>query len=654
VLFSDVGYTALMAEDEAAGLRAREHHRSLLAPLAEQYHGEIVDENGDELVACFGSVLDAVNCALAAQARLKSSPQLRLRIGIHEGDVTFQAGRIYGDGVNLAARIRPLAEPGGICISDDAQHSVRNQPGIELTPLGAKELKNVGRLVEVFAVRGTPAKPSADSAKQAGGPSRGAAWVFFGTALAIAAAIVWLWSSPFPGPAAANSIAVLPFADMSIQGDQEYLADGMAEELIARLSKVEDLRVVARTSAFAFKGKNVDIREIGNQLGVGAVVEGSVRKAEDRLRITAQLVQVADGFPLWSQTYDRQLDDVFAVQQEIAQAVASALQVRLSASGIAERPTEDIRAYELYLIGRHFWSLRTEAGIRQAIEYYSRALAIDPGYAMALSGVADAYGMLWVYRFDTNPEVVFAARKAAAEALRLNPSLGEAHASLAMLNSQLPDGDGDSAEEHFRRALELSPGHATAYAWYALENMRRGHKEQGLAAIRRALDLDPLSPVVNRYAGYYEMLAGNQEQAIERLRRAVDLSPESAMIRLNLVHVYLLADLEEEAFATVLGLDLPPGVRQQLRDIHRSRGMPGVIAAFLQLEQKRTGRACPPQPDAAAMMYAHLKDADGVFRCLEESASVGAGGSMMLDPVFAPFRPDPRFSAILRRLRLAE
>jgi TolB-like protein len=219
---------------------------------------------------------------------------------------------------------------------------------------------------------------------------------------------------------------VLPFADMSPGGDQEYFADGMAEELINTLSKIEDLRVVARTSAFAFKGKDVGIREIGDRLNVGAVVEGSVRRAGDRLRITAQLVQVADGFHLWSETYDRRLEDVFAIQDEIAVAVAQALKARLVDTPSFNPPTQDLRAYELYLTGRHFWNLRTEAGMRRAIEYYEEALALDPRYAPALSGLADAYAQLWNYQFDERPEIVSRARKAATEALRLDPSLGEA------------------------------------------------------------------------------------------------------------------------------------------------------------------------------------------------------------------------------------
>ena len=348
-MFADVvGYTAAMARSEAEGLLLRRRHRSIVRPLVERYGGQWIEETGDESLSSFASALDAVNCALAIRDALRDDRELQLRIGIHLGDVVFEDGRVYGDGVNIAARIRPLAEPGGICVSDEVRHSVQNQSHIGLRSLGEHSLKNVPRPIAVHAVSGEPAPPavSLSSPREA----RRRAWpaVIGAGALVVTALVVWQFRETLLPAAAEHSLAVLPFADLSPARDQEPFADGLSEELIHVLSRVEGLRVTARTSAFAFKGRNEDVRRIGEQLGVGAVVEGSVRKDGDRLRITAQLVQTADGFHVWSESFDRGLEDVFAVQEEIARAVAQALKGRvLAAEDLPRlaRPTENLRAY---------------------------------------------------------------------------------------------------------------------------------------------------------------------------------------------------------------------------------------------------------------------------------------------------------------------
>jgi TolB-like protein len=244
---------------------------------------------------------------------------------------------------------------------------------------------------------------------------------------------------------------VLPFDDMSASGDQEYFADGMTEEIIGALARLPDLRVVARTSAFAFKGKDADIRTIGEQLGVRNVVEGSVRRSGERLRVTAQLISVADGYHLWSETYERDVADVFAIQEEVATKVAEALSVRIGGRSLAHGPPPDPRAYELYLTGRQLFALRTETSLRRAIEYYEQALALAPSYAPALSGLADALTQLTVYGFDTSPALIERARVAAEAAVRADPLLGEAHATLGRQRVAGGTWDWDGAE-HFRCA----------------------------------------------------------------------------------------------------------------------------------------------------------------------------------------------------------
>ncbi len=652
ILFSDiVGYTALMGRSEQAGLRVRERHRRLLRPLAERHHGKVVDENGDELVGVFPSALDAVSCALAAQAGLREDPELKLRIGIHLGDVVFEGGRVYGDGVNVASRIRPLAEPGGVAVSEPVFDAVKNQAGIELTPLGTHELKNVARPLAVYAVTGSAATPARAAPRRF--TARRAALV---AALLVAAAAApflarsWRASSP----AEPASVAVLPFDDMSPSGDQEYLADGMAEEIISALARLPDLRVVARTSAFAFKGKDADIRTIGEQLGVRNVVEGSVRRSGDRLHVTAQLISVADGYHVWSETYEREVADVFAIQEDVATRVAEALSVRIGDRSLAKGSPGDPRAYELYLAGRQVFALRTELSLRRAIEHFEQALALAPAYAPALSGLADALTLLTVYGFDTSPDVIERARAAAEAAVRADPALGEAYTSLG--RQQIVGGrwDWDEAERLLRRALELSPGYATAHMWHGLILMNRERVAEAVSELERALALDPFSPAVLWTAGRYVFYAGDSERSIELLRRALDLSPQSDTARWLLRDVYAANGREPEAAETLLAA-APPSEQAELRSAYGAGGFLALLARQLRFEQERSGQPCGRTAGEGATLHAQLGDADGVFRCLEVAARRGEFlSNPQVHPFFAPYRSDPRYAAYLEAVNLRE
>jgi TolB-like protein/class 3 adenylate cyclase len=650
ILFSDiVGYTALMGRDEQAGLRVRERHRRLLRPLAERHHGLIVDENGDELVGAFPSALDAVACALAAQTSLREDPELTLRIGIHLGDVIFEGGRVYGDGVNVASRIRPLAEPGGVAVSEPVFDAVKNQAGVEGAPLGTHELKNVARPLAVYAVTGSAATPTRTAPRRVG--LRRAA---IGAALVVAAAtalyLARSWQASSPGESA--SVAVLPFDDMSPNADQEYFADGMTEEIINALARLPDLRVVARTSAFAFKGKDADIRTIGEQLGVKNVVEGSVRRSGERLRVTAQLISVADGYHLWSETYDRDVADVFAIQEEVATKVAEALSVRIGGRSLAHGPPPDPRAYELYLTGRQLFGLRTEASMRRAIEHFEQALALSPSYAPALSGLADALTLLTVYGFGTSPGVLARAREAAQAAVRADPLLGEAHASVGRQQYAGGIWDWEGAEQHLRRALELSPGYAAAHMWYAEVLMKTGRVAEGSTEIQRALELDPFSPVVLWSAGRFASWAGDHERGIELGKRAVDLSPEFLIARVNLSDSYAAAGRENEA-AEILLAAVPPAAQGELRGAYAAGGPKALLERFLQFEQERTGKPCGLRSSVGVSLFAQLGDSDGVFRCLQEGARTGESASLS-NPLFAPYRSDPRWALYLEAINLSE
>jgi TolB-like protein/tetratricopeptide (TPR) repeat protein len=441
---------------------------------------------------------------------------------------------------------------------------------------------------------------------------------------------------------------------MSPSGDQEYFADGMTEEIINALARLPDLRVVARTSAFAFKGKGVDIRTIGEQLGVKNVVEGSVRRSGERLRVTAQLISVADGYHLWSETYEREVADVFAIQEEVATRVAEALSVRIGGRSLAQGPPRDPRAYELYLTGRQLFAQRTEASMRRAIENFEQALALAPSYAPALSGLADALTQLTVWGFDTSPAVLERARAAAQAAVRADPSLGEAHASLGRQQFAGGTWDWDEADRHLKRALELSPGYAMAHMWRAQMLMHQGHVPEGSAEIQRALELDPFSPIVLWVAGRFASCTGDHERAIELLRRAVDLSPQSPRARWWLRDAYAVAGREKEAAETLLAA-VPPAAQAELRSAYEAGGLNALLGRFLRFEQERTGQPCGFPTGVGASLSAQLGDADGVFRCLELGARTGdLSAHVPVNPLFAPYRSDPRYAAYLEAMNLSE
>jgi TolB-like protein/Flp pilus assembly protein TadD len=323
-----------------------------------------------------------------------------------------------------------------------------------------------------------------------------------------------------------RSIAVLPFADMSPQKDQDYLCEGLAEELINSLAQVEGLRVAARTSAFQFKGRADDVRRIGRELGVDCVLEGSVRKSGSRLRVTAQLVGAADGYQLWSQRYDRELQDVFALQDEIAATIVETLRLTLvgAPQPRARRSTEDVEAYQLYLQGRYWWEKRHEGGLRKAVDFFEQAIGKDPSYALAHTGVADSYSVIGFYAFAPPKEAFARAKRAAETALALDEGLAEAHVSMALIHFWF-DWDFEGAERAFRRSLAINPSHVRARIFFGQLLAVLGRVGEAEVEWQSALELDPISPLTHGIVGSGQYFARRYEDSLARCRRALEIDP---------------------------------------------------------------------------------------------------------------------------------
>ncbi len=393
IMFTDiVGYTALMARDEEAARRARTRHEAVVRPMVERYHGQWLERTGDETLSSFASALDAVSCALTVQAELDGDPDLRLRIGIHHGDVTFDADGVSGEGVNVAARVRPIAEPGGICITEDVHHSVRGRPGLEFEPLGEQEFKNVDHPVAVFAASGTaaPPRPVAE-AKRTALPRAGFALAVL---VLIALAIGWWLARPSAVLPPIRSIAVLPLENLSGDPEQEYFTAGMTEALISDLAKIASLSVVSRTSVMQYAGARKPLPEIALELGADEVVEGSVLRAGRGVRVSVQLIDARRDRHLWSQSYERDLSDILRLQSEVARAVAREVQLKLAptdqASLTSTRPVNP-EAYEAYLKGLYLFGKQGASNHRRAIQLLEQAVEADPDSAPAWAALAIGY-----------------------------------------------------------------------------------------------------------------------------------------------------------------------------------------------------------------------------------------------------------------------
>jgi TolB-like protein/Tfp pilus assembly protein PilF len=458
------------------------------------------------------------------------------------------------------------------------------------------------------------------------------------------------------------SIAVLPFTNLSADKEQEYFCDGMAEEIINALSQVEDLRVVARTSAFSFRGKEIDIREIGRKLSVETLLEGSVRKAGNRVRITAQLINVGDGYHLWSERFDRDLADVFAIQDEISLAIVDKLKVKLlgdEKAKILKRYTQNLEAYELYLKGRYHWNRRTPDALKKAMAHFEQVIQKDPDYALAYAGLADCYSML-AQVYVLPPKEAFPKAKAlASKALQIDETLAEAHTSLAFVLSCF-DWDWAGAEREFRRAIELNPNYATAHQWFAMVLVKVGRTSEAIQEIHKALELDPLSLIINTSAGFVYLYAGREDKAVEQAEKILDMDPTFGGAHMILADVHKRRGKNEEAVEGILkGSSFAGFLSQQeatvLRETYASSGLTGYLRKWLEImwTKAEQGRVLYYK---IASLYALLDDTKKAIECLEKAYEEHdySLNDLLVDDDFEKLRSNPRFVQLIKKMGFPE
>ena len=519
-------------------------------------------------------------------------------------------------------------------------------------------------LAWVFDVNPGGIERTSPLATEAGARRSGTVLALAGTALVLAAVAALGWhfvsrsraGAPPPTASAPTtpSVAVLPFVNMSREKDDEYFSDGVTEELINALANLEGVRVVSRTSAFAFKGKNLSVKKIGEELAVGTVLEGSVRREGNEVRIVAQLINAVDGYHLWSKTYDRKLENVFAVEDELARSISEALRPQLlkGAAPLVRQATSSTEAHDLYLQGRHFWNQRTAEGLTKAISLFQKAIQVDPAYALAYSGVADCYLLQAEYTPIRPADILPLALANARKALELNPALAEPHATLGLIAMNGYDWAG--AEQEFKRAIELRSGYATAHHWYALLLGSLGRFPEAQAEAERALELDPASVIVNNMQGVVFYISRNYARAVDAFDKTLQLDPTFGPAHGFLACAYAGAGRKREALEQVAQLkDEGDGEHMALRAWVLWVSGENEAAAKLAREIIDRSSRSPIRPGILAALYWLVGDRDRAFSLLDQ-AYVERDWTMRelkVNPMFDPMRGDPRFQKLVQKLK---
>ncbi len=446
-------------------------------------------------------------------------------------------------------------------------------------------------------------------------------------------------------PEAIQSIAVLPFNDLSAAQDQAYFADGVTEELINRLARLDEIRVAARASSFQFRDRDAGVEEIARQLGVEAVVEGSVRRDGDRLRVTVELVDVASGFQIWSETYDRTVDDIFAIQDEISTAIVDALRVQLIPGASRLRAgTSNVRAHDAYLLGLARWHARTEEDLRRALEYFQEALAEDDTYAPAYAGLALTWAVLPAYSDVPVDSAAELGSAAAARALALNAQQAEAHAAIGQIAQGL-EWNLEAAEMAYRRALEFQPNYATAHQWYAETLTMMGRLSEARQEIDRALDLDPLSVAARTTLADVLTASRDHGGARAAYRRLLTENPGNVIAQTGYLFLCLVTDDHEEAI-TGARAAYPPSVAAGVVEVIRADADPSRREPALRHLERLQGVLPPGQ---LALLHASIGDREGAIQRLEQAYEEGPEPNLpfyLVHPLFDPLRADPRFGTI--------
>jgi adenylate cyclase len=699
IMFTDmVGYSALSQRDDKLALELLEEHRELLRKIFAEFNGTEIKTIGDGFLVEFNSALEAAQCAIAIQRALAkrnadaaAERQIQVRIGVHIGDVIHRGGDVYGDGVNIASRIEQLAGAGGICVSMDVERQIRNAVETRFEKLAPTELKNISVPMDLFRIvlpweRQGGRAATEIGEKHASFPIR--TILLAGICLVIVVAVAWWWttgshknlaSSPLEGGASATpntgslavrgesstgvrpsipekSIAVLPFENLSDDKSTAYFSDGITEEILNALAQIPGLKVAARRSAFQFKGSDLDLQKIGRTLGVAHILEGSLQKAGDQVRINVQLVDVNNGLQAWSEKYDRKLDNVFAVEDEIAKAIATKLRVQLT--GGAGQPlvvdsTNNPQAHELYLRGLALLAARGR-GLLEARDSFQKAVNLDTGYAQAWGALAVTEFLLPSYGLESFDDALPKAESAAQRALSLDPNTASAYVASGLADTFRSRWA--EADRAFRRALVLAPGDAEAVNQYAQFLSSIGQPEPSLREIERAQQLDPLSPIIGVIHSGALASLGRDAAAEAQIKNVLAAHPDFAAAHTWAAVQYIDRKMYSEAEAQLRSSAKLNGQNEDAKAL-LARGMADPahrVAAVNSLETSPDNIEIRRDPIWYAFYLVSLGERDRALDELEIYATKrnSAFTPWLWNRGFDPLRDEPRFKAVLAKLAL--
>jgi adenylate cyclase len=629
IMFTDmVGYTLLGQKNESLSLALVDEQRRVVRPILARHQGREIKTIGDAFLVEFPNAIDAMRCAYDIQRATRElnlslavDKRIHLRIGIHVGEVVESGGDISGDAVNVASRIEPLAEDGGVCLTRQAYDHVRGKTDLSLVNVGTRFLKNVVEPMEIYKI-----------------------------------IMPWLEEASRPATHLDRyRVAVLPFANMSPDPNDEYFADGMTEELIDRLAQIKRLKIIARTSIMAYKKKEKKAAEIAKELDAGTLVEGSVRKAGNKIRVTVQLIRADTEEHLWSSHYDGSLEDIFAVQGEIAEKVAGELKVQLIGSEKAtleKRPTENTEAYTFFLKGRDLAREESEHSLRQAVELFQRAIALDPSFARAYEDMAECYMTLSNDGYEPLDVVGPKAELAARKALDLDPDLAEAYATLAYVHF-----NGDrlkQCELEAKRALELNPSISEAYRELAFIALVRGDGNGAISMLETALKLDPLRSFYIERLGQLYFFLGREDEALQFWERTDQLAPAATFRSKTEYHLFKgNYEHAKELFHQAEKLDPTHTWVSWMRGFIASltADKEGALREISNIEKNYVSADAL---NGIAFISYGLGDFDSYFAYVNKAADQHALRIVyvMYSPLFSRARADPRYELLLDKVRM--
>jgi len=667
IMFTDmVGYSSLSQVNETLALKLLDRHQKIVRSILTKYSGREIETAGDSFFIEFQSALEAANCAIEIQSTLhernqnhKPEEQIMLRIGLHLSDVVQVDDRLHGNGVNIAARLEPLAATEGICLSEDFARAVHNKLEYPVVKKSKVSLKNISEPMDIFCIKLPWVEEKIVKPKKKKSTKR--ILKFAIPILFVTFAVIYFLSSLATYKDIQKRIAVLPFYSIGGDTTEEYFADGMTEQLISSLSNLSELNVIARSSVMKYKDLERNIKEIGKELKVGTILEGSIRQSENKARITVQLINAQTQENLWAMDYDREVEDVFELQSEIAQRIAQQLKVQLKSDelrklGIGESVNKS--GYKSYLLGKFNLNRSTFDGLSKSISYFEDALKFGGEFARTYTGLADAYTLMSLSGNSSIPmsESVAKAKENVLKALGMDESLGEAHALLAYINFKL-EWNFDEAEKEFEKAIELSPGCSRAHEWYAEYLMIRGNFGDALESMQKAYELDPLSVSVNYGRGKIYFYNDDLEDAASWFDKTINLDPLFPEAYASLGETYTLLG-EYERGITILrkAVELSNNKPSVLAHLAYNYAKFGEKEKAIRVLEELNERSKKEIIDSFGFVpiYIGLENFDKAFAMLNKSYEEKNSSilSIKIEPMFYILHDDDRFDEIVEKIGL--